>query len=73
MIFKSGDTVIKKTGGNIMKVIESTDLGICCGWISDSFYESIFSEDELVTLEDYKMIIKSIKRDHLISDILREN
>lgn len=73
MIFKSGDKVIKKTGGNIMKVIESTEFGICCGWISDSFYESVFSEDELVSIEDYKMIVKSIKRDHLISDILGEN
>lgn len=67
MRFKPGDLVIKHTGGNKMTVLSSTNEKHECIWASDRMYQGTFSEDELLTIDEYKTIEE---RDHKINTLL---
>lgn len=66
----SGDLVIKQTGGNVMKVIQYINEGVCCGWISENYNEKVFDENELLHINEYKLLNKSLKREDFIKEIL---
>ena len=42
MKFKSGDIVIKTTGGNKMTIFEKIENGYKCFWFVDSLNEEVF-------------------------------
>ena len=71
MRFKPGDTVIKMTGGNKMKIIGYTNLGISCAWITEHYNEETFTEDELVLVSEYKSLLNNYRRDDAINKILK--
>jgi len=72
MRFKSGDIVMKNTGGNKMTIFDQIEDGYKCLWfVESSLNESIFKEDELVTLNEYKKILKTEERDDKINQLLR--
>jgi uncharacterized protein YodC (DUF2158 family) len=72
MKFRSGDSVIKQTGGNVMKVIQYSSEGVCCGWISENYHEKTFRENELLTLNEYNLLsTKTLRREELIEEILK--
>lgn len=64
MRFKPGDKVIKNTGGNKMSIYQSVNEGYECIWASDKIHQDIFSEDELLTVDEYKVIEE---REHKIN------
>jgi len=75
--FQTGDIVIKVTGGNkmtIFNIFPDDNHGYCyeCVWFIDSFFnKGTFHQDDLVTLEDYKRILKTEERDDKINQILK--
>ena len=72
MRFKSGDIVMKNTGGNKMTIFDQIENGYKCLWfVESSLNESVFIEDELVTLNEYKKILKTEERDDKINQLLR--
>lgn len=68
MRFKPGDKVIKHTGGNKMTVLSSINEKHECIWAADKMYQDTFSEDELLTIDEYKTIEE---REDKINRILR--
>lgn len=71
MRFKPGDLVIKNTGGNKMRVLNCKEDGTCdCLWATEVIHEASFYEDDIVSIEEYKSIIISEKREDLINKII---
>jgi uncharacterized protein YodC (DUF2158 family) len=68
MRFKPGDRVIKHTGGNKMTVYTSLNEKHECIWVTDKMHQDTFSEDELLTIDEYKTIEE---RDYKINTLLR--
>lgn len=58
MKYKTGDLVIKTTGGNKMSVFSKISEGIykCIWCIDDKVREDVFNEDEIITLNEYKTL-----------------
>ena len=71
MRFKPGDTVIKNSGGNKMKIIEYTPQGVHCAWVSESYQEGFFDEKDLVPISEYSSILINYKREDKIQQILK--
>jgi uncharacterized protein YodC (DUF2158 family) len=72
MRFKPGDLVIKNTGGNKMRIIGSSEDGLVeCVWATENIHEGKFSENDLISLNDYQSVIINEKRDDLINKILK--
>lgn len=71
MKFKTGDIVIKTTGGNKM-TIDSFNGGLykCIWFLESHLYQFDFKEDEIITLHDYKKLLKTEERDDKINQIL---
>jgi uncharacterized protein YodC (DUF2158 family) len=68
MKYKSGDLVIKTTGGNKMSVFSISDGIYKCIWcVGSKMNESLFNEDEIIPIEDYKILEE---RQYKISQIL---
>lgn len=71
MVFKTGEIVIKKTGGNKMTIFDRIgDIYKCIWFVESKLNESEFHEDEIVTLHDYKKLLKTEERDDKINQIL---
>lgn len=71
MKFKSGDIVIKTTGGNKMTIFDSIGDKYKCLWfVESSINESIFNEEEIVTLNEYKRLLKEEEREDKINQLL---
>ena len=68
--FKPGDCVIKTTGGNKMKIIGYTMSGIDCAWVSDTYNEKTFLEEELIPINEYNSIMITHKREDYINQII---
>lgn len=73
MRFKSGDIVIKNTGGNKMTIFDKVENGYRCYWFVDSsLNENLFKEEELVTLSEYKRLLKTEEREDKINQLLND-
>lgn len=72
MRFKTGDLVIKTTGGNKMVIYDIIpgNQYKCFWFIGSDARESVFSEDDIVTLDDYKKYLKIEERDDKINQVL---
>ena len=72
MKFKPGDIVIKTTGGNKMTVFDKISDGVysCLWFVESSVNESIFKEDEIVTIPEWKRLIKTEEREDKINQLL---
>lgn len=72
MKFKSGDVVIKTTGGNKMTIFDKIDEGVykCLWFVESKMNESVFKEEEIVTLNEYKRFLKIEERDDKINQVL---
>jgi uncharacterized protein YodC (DUF2158 family) len=72
MKYKSGDVVIKTTGGNKMTVFDKTEDGVykCLWFVESSLKESVFKEEEIVTLNEYKRFLKTEEREDKINQLL---
>lgn len=69
MKYKSGDLVIKTTGGNKMSVFGISDGIYKCIWcVGNKINESLFKEDEIITLNEYKTLEE---REYKINQILK--
>ena len=72
MKFKPGDIVIKTTGGNKMTVFDKISDGVykCLWFVESSCNESIFKEEEIVTIPEWKRLIKTEEREDKINQLL---
>lgn len=72
MKFKPGDIVIKTTGGNRMTIFDKISDGVykCLWFVESSVNESIFNEDEIVTLPEWKRLLKTEEREDKINQLL---
>ena len=71
MRYKTGEIVIKTTGGNKMTIFDRIDDIYKCLWCVDSnMNESDFREDEIVTIQEYKRLLKTEEREDKINQIL---
>lgn len=66
-MFKIGDIVIRKSGGNKMRIMEISDSYILCGWICELYIENKFNPNDLTLYESY---VKSGERLSTIDEIL---
>jgi len=75
MRYKSGDFVIKRTGGNKMSIYDKIDdNNYKCIWVvEDEMREGSFNEDDIITLDEYKKILKVEERDDKINKVLEIN
>jgi uncharacterized protein YodC (DUF2158 family) len=76
MKFKYGDVVIKKTGGNKMTVTDHYEYEFgkdhykCYWFVESKLNEFIFEESDLLTLEEYKLVLKSEERSDKLNKLL---
>ena len=71
MKYKSGDVVIKTTGGNKMTIFDKfNDSYKCLLFVENTINESIFKEEEIVSLEEYKKYLKIEERDDKLNQLL---
>jgi len=72
MKYKSGDIVIKTTGGNKMTVFDKIEDGIykCIWFVESRMNESVFKEEEIVTLQEYKRFLRTEEREDKLNKIL---
>lgn len=70
MRYKPGDMVIKTTGGNKMSVFEIMSEGVykCIWCVGSKVNESIFKEEEIIPIEDYRLVEE---RQYKINQILK--
>jgi uncharacterized protein YodC (DUF2158 family) len=54
-MFKPGDMVIKNSGGNKMRVTESSSGLVTCIWATDTIQTASFPEAELMFVELYEL------------------
>jgi uncharacterized protein YodC (DUF2158 family) len=75
MKYKSGDVVIKTTGGNKMTVFDRIEDGVykCLWFVESSLNESEFKEEEIVTLNEYKRFLKTEEREDKINQLLKDS
>lgn len=74
MKFNCGDVVIKTTGGNKMTISEKIEDGYKCLWfVEKSLNEKVFKEEEIVTLNEYKRLLKTEEREDKINQLLRDS
>jgi uncharacterized protein YodC (DUF2158 family) len=72
MRFKCGDVVIKSTGGNKMTISDKLPNGYKCLWfVENSLNEKVFKEEEIVTLNEYKRLLKTEEREDKINQLLK--
>lgn len=71
MKYKPGDIVIKNTGGNKMTISDKISDGIykCLWFVESSLKEDIFCEEDIVTLSEYKRILKTEEREDKINQL----
>lgn len=70
-MFKPGDMVIKTTGGNKMRVTETSPGLVTCIWATDTIHTDTFCEADLMSVDSYE--VKSAQqsgRHEKISQIL---
>ena len=72
MKFKPGDIVIKTTGGNKMTISDKVSDGVykCLWFVESSYKESVFKEEEIVTIPEWKRLIKTEEREDKINQLL---
>ena len=72
MKYKNGDIVIKTTGGNKMTIFDKISDGVykCLWFVENSCNESVFKEEEIVSLEEYKKYLKIEERDDKLNQLL---
>jgi uncharacterized protein YodC (DUF2158 family) len=72
MKFKPGDIVIKTTGGNKMTISDKISDGLykCLWFVESSCNESVFKEEEIVTIPEWKRLIKTEEREDKINQLL---
>lgn len=72
MKYKNGDIVIKTTGGNKMTIFDKISDGVykCLWFVENSCNESVFKEEEIVTLNEYKNFLKTEEREDKINQLL---
>jgi uncharacterized protein YodC (DUF2158 family) len=75
MKYKSGDVVIKTTGGNKMTVFDKIEDGVykCLWFVESKMNESEFKEEEIVTINEYKRFLKTEEREDKINQLLRDS
>jgi uncharacterized protein YodC (DUF2158 family) len=73
MKYKSGDVVIKTTGGNKMTIFDKIEDGVykCLWFVESKMNESEFKEEEIVTLSEYKRFLKTEEREDKINQLLK--
>lgn len=77
MKYKSGDVVIKKSGGNKMTITQEyknvdSYLYKCYWFVGSDLNEEVFREDEIITLEEYKRYLKIEERDDKINQLFKD-
>ena len=70
-MIKVGDLVIKKTGGNKMKVISIVNGIAECVWFTESFNQNYFNIRDLVPISQYGTLFKQYHREDLIDKLLK--
>jgi uncharacterized protein YodC (DUF2158 family) len=72
MKYKPGDIVIKTTGGNKMTIFDKISDGVykCLWFVESSCNESVFKEDEIVTITEWKRLLKTEEREDKINQLL---
>jgi uncharacterized protein YodC (DUF2158 family) len=72
MKFKPGDMVIKNTGGNKMTISDKLSEGVykCLWFVESKLNESTFNEEDIVTLIEWKRLLKKEEREYKINQIL---
>jgi uncharacterized protein YodC (DUF2158 family) len=72
MKYKNGDIVIKTSGGNKMTIFDRISDGVykCLWFVENSCNESVFKEEEIVTLNEYKNFLKTEEREDKINQLL---
>jgi uncharacterized protein YodC (DUF2158 family) len=71
--YNVGDVVIKTTGGNKMTVYEvlPENMYKCLWFVESSQFENVFKEEEIVTLQEWKRLLKTEEREDKINRILK--
>jgi uncharacterized protein YodC (DUF2158 family) len=70
--FKCGDVVIKQTGGNKMTIYRFIDgLYECVWFVESSLNNKLFSEDDIIPIDDYKRFLLKEERADKINQILQ--
>lgn len=69
MRYKPGDMVIRTTGGNKMSIFDKISDGVykCIWCVGDKINESIFNEEDIIPIEEYKVVEE---RQYKINQIL---
>ena len=71
MRYKTGEIVIKTTGGNKMTIFDRIgDVYKCLWFVGSDMNQSDFREDEIITIQEYKRLLKTEEREDKINQIL---
>jgi len=72
MNFNCGDIVIKTTGGNKMTIASKVgpDMFKCLWFVENSLCEGVFHQKDLVTIPEWKRLLKTEEREDKINQLL---
>lgn len=69
---RPGDIVFHKILGIKMKIDEMSNLErVKCSWFDEAYYMKIFKESELVSIDDYKLMLIRENRDLKINKLIK--
>lgn len=72
MKFKTGEIVIKTTGGNKMTIFDRIgDVYKCLWFVESQMNESDFKEHEIVSINEYRRLLKTEEREDKINQLLK--
>ena len=69
--FKNGELVIKKDGGNKMRILDYRNGMYTCLWATETMNCQDFLEDDLLNINEYESWLKKKTRQEKLNEILK--
>lgn len=67
---RNGDIVVHNELSIKMNILEVNNNKIKCSWYDGAFYIKIFNINELITIDDYKLLLIQNQRDENIEKLV---
>lgn len=68
---KQGDIVFHKSLNIKMKIDEVKNDKIRCSWFDEAYYIKVFNESELISTDDYILMLIKENRDFKINNLIK--
>lgn len=67
---RNGDIAVHRELSIKMNILEVSNNNIKCSWYDGAYYIKIFNKNELITIDDYKLLLIQNQRDESIEKLV---